>query len=135
MKEYLLVYGSLRSSGEVPKQIAGLVNRFNRLGRATVHGRLFDFGNYSGAVLDDDTTMMIHGELVELPSDNDVLAALDRYEEIDPLDPANSLFARKQTTTRLADGSKQNAWIFVYNKPVGDAPLIEGGDYIQYRSR
>jgi len=134
MNEYLFVYGSLRSSGQVPKQIAHLANRFHRLGLATVRGRLYDLGQYCAAVLDDDAPLMIQGELIELPSDGEVLAGLDRYEEIDPLDPANSLFVRKKTQARLADGSTQNAWIYVYNRPTGEAPSIESGDYHQFKS-
>lgn len=132
MKEYLFVYGSLRSSGEVPQQIAHLVRRFRHLGPATVPGRLYDFGKHCGGVLDADAAMTLHGELVEL-QDGDILRELDRYEEMDSVDPANSLFARKRTTARLADGSSLDAWIYVYNKPPGDAPLIESGDYNQFK--
>ena len=132
MKEYLFVYGSLRSSGEVPEQIAHLVRRFRRVGPATVQGRLYDFGKHCGGVLDADTPMTVQGELVELP-DGDTLRELDRYEEIDLVDPANSLFARKRTEVRLADRSSQDAWIYVYNKPPGDAPLIESGDYHRFK--
>lgn len=132
MKEYLFVYGSLRSSGEVPERIAHLVRRFHRVGQATVQGRLYDFGKHCGGILEADTAMNVHGELVELP-DEEMLRELDRYEEIDLVDPSNSLFARKRTKALLADGSSQDAWIYVYNKPPGDAPLIESGDYHQFK--
>ncbi|HSE32248.1 MAG TPA: gamma-glutamylcyclotransferase family protein [Pyrinomonadaceae bacterium] len=135
MKEYLFVYGSLRSSGVVPAEIAAVASRFRRLGAAQVRGRLYDFGSYCGAVLDRSGNSVVHGELVELPSDEDVLQALDRYEEIDPADVENSLFARQRTTVRLAEGSDHTAWIYVYNKPTYDASVIEGGNYQQSKTK
>jgi gamma-glutamylcyclotransferase (GGCT)/AIG2-like uncharacterized protein YtfP len=134
MKEYLFVYGSLRSPSHLPPQIAPVVSRFHRLGEAQVNGRLYDFGQYCGAVLDNSGNSVIHGELIELP-DGNLLQILDRYEEIDQSDVDNSLFARQRTTVRLADGSIHNAWIYVYNKPTSDAPLIECGDYLQFKAK
>jgi len=131
MKEYLFVYGSLRSSGRVPDEIAPLVDRFHRLGAAQVNGRLYDFGSYCGAVLDSNVNTVIHGELIELPEGDAVLEALDRYEEIDPTNIENGLFARKRTTVVLTNGSEQEAWIYVYNRDTGAAALIPGGDYKQ----
>src|SRR4030095_16259404 len=133
MKEYLFVYGSLRSSGEVPARIAPIVNRFRRLGAAQVNGLLYDFGQYCGAILDDNS--VIHGELVELPEGDEVLETLDRYEEIEPSNISGGLFARKRTTVVLADGSREEAWIYVYNKPTGDAPVIECRDYRQFKAK
>ncbi len=135
MNEYLFVYGSLRSSGQVPAQIAPIVNRFRRLGAAQVNGLLYDFGQYCGAVLDDGANSVIHGELVELPAGGDKLDTLDRYEEIDPSNISGGLFARQRATVILADGSIHNAWMYVYNKPPGDAPLVEGGDYQQFKAK
>jgi len=135
MKEYLFVYGSLRSSGEVPSQIAPIVNRFRRLGAAQVNGLLYDFGQYCGAVLDDSANNVIHGELVELPKGDEVLESLDRYEEIEPSNIGGGLFARKRATVVLADGSQEEAWIYVCNRAPGDARLIPGGDYQQWTFR
>ena len=135
MKEYLFVYGSLRSPCQVPEAIAAVANRFVRLGLGKVKARLYDFGDFCGAVLDRNATSVVQGELVEFPSDEGLLETLDRYEEIDPLHPANGLFWRQRTTVRLVDGSEKEAWIYTYNRAPGNAPLILSGDYIQYRSR
>jgi len=98
---------------------------------AQVNGRLYDFGPYCGAVLDSNANTVIHGELIELPEGDAVLEALDRYEEIDPTNIENGLFARKRTTVVLTNGSEQEAWIYVYNRDTGAAALIPGGDYKQ----
>ena len=130
MSQHLFLYGTLLPS-EAPEEIASVVKRFRRLGSAHVRGRLYDFGQFPGAVLDSSSRTMIHGELVVLPSDERVLEALDRYEEFDPLDPRNSLFVRKKATVRMANGSRREGWIYVYNRPPGKAKLVRGGAYLR----
>lgn len=133
MKEYLFVYGSLRTTCHAPEEIAVVAKRFVRLGLGNINGRLYDFGGFCGAILDSNGLSVVHGELVELPSDEDVLATLDRYEEIDPLHPANGLFWRQRATVRLLDGSEKEAWVYTYNRAPGNAPLIPSGDYQQFK--
>lgn len=130
MKEHLFLYGTLLPSA-APKEIAGIVKRFRRLGSARVRGKLYDFGDYPGAVLDNTARTVVHGELVELPPDDNVLEALDQYEEFDRLNPRKSLFVRKKTTIRLANGSTCEGWIYVYNKRPGKARVVRGGDYLR----
>lgn len=128
MSERLFVYGTLLPD-EAPKEIASIVKRFRRLGSGHVRGRLYDFGEFPGAVLDPSSRTMIHGELVLLPSDGRTLDALDRYEEFDPLDPKRSLFVRTKAKIRMANGSSCEGWIYVYNRPPGKAKVVRGGDY------
>jgi gamma-glutamylcyclotransferase (GGCT)/AIG2-like uncharacterized protein YtfP len=74
---------------------------------------------------------MIHGELVALPSDGEILEALDRYEEFDPSAPKKSLFVRKKAKIQMANGSTREGWIYVYNRHPAKAKLVRGGDYIR----
>src|SRR5689334_17315084 len=106
MNEYLFLYGTLLPT-QAPKEIASIVKRFRRLGPARVRGKLYDFGEFPGAVLDSSTRNVIQGELVALPSDERILEALDRYEEFDPLDTRNSLFVRKKARVRMANGAAE----------------------------
>ena len=129
MSQHLFVYGTLRPS-EAPEEIASIVKRFRRLGSAYVRGRLYDLGEFPGAVLDPSSRTMIHGELVALPSDERILAALDRYEEFKPLAPKKSLFIRKKAQVLMANGNSCEGWIYVYNRPLGNAKLVRGGDYL-----
>ena len=134
MNEYLFVYGSLRNPTGLPEEIVELISTCRRCGAAKVKGRLYDFGAYSGAILDSTTSTIIHGDLLAIPVDARLFDVLDRYEEIDPRNPADCLFARRKTRAELADGTIREAWVYVYNKPTGDAPLIEGGDYQIYKA-
>lgn len=130
MSQHLFLYGTLLPS-EAPEEIASIVKRFRRLGSAHVRGRLYDFGEFPGAVLDSSSRTMIHGELVALPSDERILEALDRYEEFDPVAPKKSLFIRKKVRVLMADGSRRESWIYVYNKAPGKAKVVRGGDYLR----
>jgi gamma-glutamylcyclotransferase (GGCT)/AIG2-like uncharacterized protein YtfP len=130
MSQHLFLYGTLLPS-EAPEEIASIVKRFRRLGSAHVRGRLYDFGEFPGAVLDSSSRTMIHGELVALPSDQRILETLDRYEEFDPVAPKKSLFIRKKVRVLMADGSRRESWIYVYNKAPGKAKVVRGGDYLR----
>lgn len=130
MNQRLFLYGTLLPS-EAPKEIASIVRRFRRLGSAHVRGRLYDFGEFPGAVLDPKARTIIHGELVVLPADGRLLEELDRYEEFDPSDPKRSLFVRKKAIVQMANGSSREGWIYVYNKSPRKAKLVRGGDYVR----
>lgn len=128
MREYLFLYGTLMP-GECDNEVAPIVKRLRPVGTARVPGRLYDLGEYPGAVVDPSADTSVRGELVELPRNQAVFDALDRYEEFDPLNPSKSLFVRKKARVTLADGRKFESWIYVYNRHPGDAPLVQGGDY------
>jgi len=130
MSQHLFLYGTLLP-GEAAEEVASIVKRFRRLGSAHVRGRLYDFGEFPGAVLDHSSRTMIHGQLVLLPSDGRILEALDRYEEFDPLDPRKSLLVRKKAKVWMANGSSREGWIYVYNRHPGKAKLVHGGDYLR----
>ncbi|HEY3580356.1 MAG TPA: gamma-glutamylcyclotransferase family protein [Pyrinomonadaceae bacterium] len=132
MNEYLFLYGTLLPT-QAPKEIASIVKRFRRLGPAQVRGKLYDLGEFPGAVLDSSARTMIQGELVALPSDERTWEALDRYEEFDPLDTKKSLFVRQKAKVRMANGSSRDGWIYVYNRRPVAAKLIPGGDYVWCR--
>lgn len=130
--EHLFVCGTLRS-GLVPDEVAGLMGRAPRIGVASVPGRLYDLGDYPGAVLDPDCNTKIIGEVFQLPDDGAALAALDAYEGIDPENPDDSLFVRREAEITLEGGANLNCWIYVYNRQVASATLITSGDYLIYK--
>jgi gamma-glutamylcyclotransferase (GGCT)/AIG2-like uncharacterized protein YtfP len=127
MTEYLFLYGTLMPN-EADDEVAHIVKRLRRIGAAYVRGRLYNFGEYPGAVIDHSATTSVHGEVVELP-DKGILHVLDKYEEFDPLRPQKSLFVRKKTKIKLANGRHIEGWMYVYNRNPGNAPIIRGGNY------
>jgi len=106
-----------------------IVRQLRKIGPAHVRGRLFDLGEYPGAILDVNAETKIEGEVFELPTDPSVLAELDAYEGYELADPTRSLFIRVKSSAQLSDGRDVESWIYVYNRDPGKAPLITDGNY------
>jgi gamma-glutamylcyclotransferase (GGCT)/AIG2-like uncharacterized protein YtfP len=115
MEHRLFVYGTLRP-GHAPAEIADVVDALKPIGKGTIMGRLYDFGDYPGVVLDGDANEKIQGDVFALPSDPQTLARLDDYEEYHPQNPEGSLFKRLRTTVTLLNGSRESCWVYVYNR-------------------
>ena len=128
MTKYLFLYGTLKPDA-ADCEIADIVSHLRSVGKGYVPGRLYDLGEYPGAVVDPSANTFVGGLLVEAPTDKALFEALDRYEEFDPSNLRASLFIRKKTKVRLADGRSVEGWIYVYNRDPGKAPLIRGGNY------
>ena len=94
---------------------------------ARVQGSLYDFGEYPGLVADQ--AGWVAGELYRIGDLAERLLALDRVEGYDPTDEAGSLYVRRRTSVRLADGASREAWLYVYNGPPGRGPRIASGDW------
>ena len=131
MTEFLFLYGTLKPN-QADDEVADVIKGLRRIGSATVPGRLYDFGEYPGAILDRNSSKRIHGEVFELPLEEDAtLKALDEYEEFDVTNPDQSLFVRQRISAKLLDGRRVNCWIYVYNRDPGNARQITSGDYSQ----
>ena len=61
-----------------------------------------------------------------------ILAALDDIEGYRPGRPEQSLYTRELTDVTLADGTQAVASVYLYNAPLGQAPRIPSGDYLQH---
>jgi gamma-glutamylcyclotransferase (GGCT)/AIG2-like uncharacterized protein YtfP len=127
MTQYLFSYGTLQPD-LAPAEIAPLVRKFRRVGRGYIHGFLYDFGDYPGAVL-GKTQQRVWGQVFVFPDDPELLRQLDEYEEFDPSNLKHSQFVRQKCGAVLATGRAIQAWVYVYNRPPGSAPRIENGDF------
>jgi len=116
MADRLFVYGTLRPD-RAPAEIVDIVAQFHRLGEGTVHGRLYDLGDYPGIVLDPKAGQ-VKGEIFAIPQSPGALARLDAYEEYHPAARRESLFLRRKTTVTLTNGTQSQCWVYVYNKPI-----------------
>ena len=109
----LFIYGTLHPD-RAPREIAAAVRRLTSIGPATIRARIYNLGDYPGAIL-DPTAPPISGELFTIP-DAETLAALDAYEDFRPTDSVNSLFLRVETTATTPDGSLHPCQVYVYNR-------------------
>jgi len=115
----LFAYGTLRPAAASAASWP-LVERLTCLGPATMSGRLYDLGGYPGMVAGGGT---VHGDLLVVRQAAE-LAALDAYEECGGPQP---LFRRTPAQAVRSDGVIEDVWVYLYARPVGNAPPIPDG--------
>ena len=82
------------------------------------------------------TDARVRGEVFEMADASKVLAALDRIEGYRAAEPERSLYTRASVPATLDDGRTEDVWVYFYNAPLGRAPRITSGDYVEHlRSR
>lgn len=124
--QLLFVYGTLmrESGGRWPDSVEG-----EYCGRGEIGARLYDLGEYPGAVPSDSAGESVKGELYRLRDPQSVLEALDRYEEYFPSRPDRSLFLRTVVPVDVGGGVLKHAWVYLYNGPIDENRRISSGDY------
>lgn len=132
MSEYLFVYGTLRRGQPLHFYLKGGKSRF--VGEGRIAGRLFDLGEYPGAISDTKRFSTVRGEVHELLTPDETLIVLDDVEGFDRKRPERSLFERKQVSVKLEDGRRLDAWVYFYRRPLLTATEIPDGDFALYRS-
>ena len=129
MADFVFFYGTLMA-GFDRRRRAGIDSKLTYRGRGSISGSLFDLGIYPAAIPDPDG--IVWGEVYEMADSEAVLAALDDIEGYRIDDPDKSLYARDQAEVTLPDGSNAKAWVYFYNAPLGRAPRIASGDYLEH---
>jgi gamma-glutamylcyclotransferase (GGCT)/AIG2-like uncharacterized protein YtfP len=95
-------------------------------GEASAKGRLISLGEYP-ALLDGAGT--VRGELYSFDDLPVALHVLDDVENFDPANPEDSEYVRDARRVRRVDGTEISAWVYVYNRLPGTAPVIPSGDW------
>jgi gamma-glutamylcyclotransferase (GGCT)/AIG2-like uncharacterized protein YtfP len=126
----LFVYGTLRKGFRSHK----LLQRFHArlIASGSVQGRLYDLGDYPGAV-NCTGTERVCGEVYFLPHAEAAFRALDRFEGFDPARPESNEFERGGTTVTLADGRKVRAWIYWLPGAPATRRRVRAGNYAMRR--
>jgi gamma-glutamylcyclotransferase (GGCT)/AIG2-like uncharacterized protein YtfP len=99
-------------------------------GRGWIRAALFDLGIYPAAIPAADSR--VWGEVHRMHDAGAVLATLDELEGFRPGEPDASLYTRFEAQITFEDGRVDTAWAYFYNAPLGQAPRIESGDYLEY---
>ena len=128
MTDLVFFYGTLMSGFKRPGR-QRLDAKLTPVGRGSIHAALFDLGLYPAAIPASDA--LVQGELYRI-GDDSVLHELDEIEGFRPEQPDASLYTRQETAVTLTDGRTATAWTYFYNAPLGNAPRIESGDYLDY---
>jgi len=109
---------------------AGIDDRLVYKGRGSIQASLFDLGIYPAAVPAREG--LVWGEVYEMGDPVAVLAALDDIEGYRSEDPDRSLYVRNRAAVTLPDGTSEQAWVYFYNAPLGQAQRIPSGDYLEH---
>jgi gamma-glutamylcyclotransferase (GGCT)/AIG2-like uncharacterized protein YtfP len=129
LAELVFFYGTLMA-GFDRRRRAGIDSKLTFLGRGSIDAALFDLGLYPAAVPSHEGR--VSGEVYAMSDAAAVLAALDEIEGFRPSDPDRSLYRREQAVVTLPDASTTPAWVYFYNAPLGQAPRIPSGDYLEH---
>ena len=129
MNELVFFYGTLMA-GFDRRRRAEMDSKLTYLGRGSIPGALFDLGLYPAAVPAPDG--QVWGEVYEMVEPATVLAVLDEIEGYRHEDPDRSLYLRQKADVTMPDGSRAPAWVYFYTAPLGRAPRIASGDYLEH---
>jgi gamma-glutamylcyclotransferase (GGCT)/AIG2-like uncharacterized protein YtfP len=127
--DLVFFYGTLMA-GFDRRRRAGIDDKLTYVGRGAIHAALFDVGLYPAAVPSPEG--LVWGEVYAMRERETVLAALDEIEGYSADDPDSSLYLRRETEVRLPDGTFAPASVYFYNAPLGRAPRIVSGDYLEH---
>lgn len=132
MNALLFAYGSLLTGTGHPALDRLLREGTLRLGRARMRGRVVSLGAYPGAV--DHARDWVQGWLLRMRRPAYLLRHLDRYEGIDPADPARGEFSRcERPIWRIDRRAWCVAWVYLYNRDARHRPRCPGGDALRRR--
>ena len=132
---YVFVYGSLRSGFHSPAY-EYISRYFNLFGDAKVRGRLYDLGEYPGAVPVQDDAFII-GELYVIKDQNEfswAIAQLDDYEGI-VAEPGEQALYRREIADIYINDAIVPAWIYWYNGNINGKPVVSSGDILDYMKK
>ena len=130
LSEFVFFYGTLMTPFNRPgRQRVNAAMTF--VGHGRINAALFDLGIYPAAIPADDGSQ-VRGELYRMHDSTTVLRTLDDIEGYRATEPEQSLYIREIADVALADGRMQPAWVYFYNAPLGRAPRILSGDYLEH---
>jgi gamma-glutamylcyclotransferase (GGCT)/AIG2-like uncharacterized protein YtfP len=124
---HLFVYGTLRKGFRSHGWLSRLHARLIATG--SVRGRLYDLGEYPGAVESERDADRVQGEVYWLPSAAQAIRILDKFEGFDPARPAFNLFERRKTTVVITAGGEKRAWIYWLGSSLSLGRRVPSGNY------
>jgi gamma-glutamylcyclotransferase (GGCT)/AIG2-like uncharacterized protein YtfP len=128
MSNLLFVYGTLLN--EDNEYAVYLKNHSRFYSNGKIKGKLFDIGEYPGAVLSSNSEDYIYGSILEVDHPENVFPVIDDYEGYgnDQSMPNEFIRLPVEIETSL---TSINCWIYVYNLPIAGLKLIESGRYLK----
>jgi len=129
---YLFVYGTLLDADNEFARY--LNNNCTFYGNGKFKGRLYDIGEYPGAIADQNYHYYVYGNIFALNNSSKVLKYFDDYEGYDDEQDQPDLFIRRMMDIETVNGIV-NCWVYLYSLPVNRFKLIESGNYVSYKNK
>jgi gamma-glutamylcyclotransferase (GGCT)/AIG2-like uncharacterized protein YtfP len=126
---YLFVYGTLQD--EQNEFAIYLKQNCSFYGKGRFKGKLYDLGEYPGAILDEKGDNYVYGSILNVKNISEVLIRLDEYEGFGEEDRPN-LFIREIVSIETNNG-KVDCLVYLYNLSVDGFKIIDSGDYAVYK--
>ncbi|HEY0246531.1 MAG TPA: gamma-glutamylcyclotransferase family protein [Mucilaginibacter sp.] len=127
----LFIYGTLLNPDN---EFAAYLQKNSDLHcKGTFKGKLYDIGEYPGAVEDRNGKSYVHGSILIL-NNLKALKVIDHYEGFGASEPQPNLFIRKLINAETTIGIVK-CWVYLYNLPVDGLHLISSGDYFNYTKK
>lgn len=130
----LFIYGTLREPNHPMHRF--LRHHSQWLGRASISARLYELGDYPGAVLTPTSTEAtgnrVWGDVVCLNDAAGLLQKLDDYEECTAAFAEPHEYRREITRASMDAGKTLDCWVYAYQHPVDESRRIASGDYLEH---
>ena len=125
---FLFVYGSLLDEDNEFAVYLKDNSKFYSTGK--VRGRLYDIGEYPGAILSAEGDEYIYGNILEIDTPEKVFKLIDDYEGYGGEQSWPNEFIRVLIDIETGSGAV-SCWIYLYNLPVNGLRDIKGGRYFK----
>lgn len=131
MNNLLFIYGTLLN--EDNEYAVYLKNNSRLYSAGKLKGKLYDIGQYPGAIL-SKSNEYVYGSILQLNNLTKVLPLIDAYERYGDNQPQPNEFIRVSVEVETGAGPVA-CWVYLYNLPVTGLTLIESGRYIKKAPR
>lgn len=129
--DFLFVYGTLMH--EVSHEMAEFLQMHSKLyDEGYINGKLYDLGDYPGALLSHNPEDKVWGQIFQLDATEIVIPVLDEYEGYGPPYTSPYLFLRKKEMVTSKKKDMLQCWVYLYNGAVENHIFIQHGNYLDY---
>lgn len=131
MGAFLFVYGTLLIENNECAVYLKSNSKLYSTGK--IKGKLYDIGEYPGAVLSDESDDYVYGSILQIDEPEKVLSIIDDYEGVgtDQVQPNEFIRVSIEAETET---KPVICWVYLYNLPITSLTLIESGKYIKQKT-
>ncbi|MDB5133914.1 MAG: gamma-glutamylcyclotransferase [Mucilaginibacter sp.] len=128
MTNLLFIYGTLLNNDN--KYGIYLKNNSRHHSSGKLKGKLYDIGEYPGAILSSGYDEYVDGYILQIDDPEKVLTVVDSYEGFGEDQPQPNEFIRVLVEVETECG-RVKCWTYLYNLPITNLQWIKTGKYIK----